>query len=108
MHYYMEKYDRGKWFTALVDRTIPDFCKVITDKNAPWKMIIDHLHRPECPYKENSIDTFDMKLIDSSLPSYYTFSMTGKYRVTFKSTFIDTDGQPYEECQKLSFEIMPF
>lgn len=104
----MEKYDRGKWHTSLLDREIPDFCKVITDKKAPWHIIVDHLKQPSCPYKENNVETFDMKLVESALPPYFTFSMTGKYRVTFISTFKDKDGQSYEECQKLSFEMMPF
>ncbi|KAL7040088.1 hypothetical protein ACKWTF_000262 [Chironomus riparius] len=107
MHYFIEKYDRGKWFTSMVDREIPDFCKVITDKKAPWHFIVDHLKRPSCPYAKNGVETFNMELVESALPSYYTFTMTGKYRVTFISTFTGEDGQPYDECQRLGFEMMP-
>jgi hypothetical protein len=107
MHYFIEKYDRGKWFTALVNREVADFCEVISDKKAPWYFISSHLKQPNCPFEKNTGESFDMELVKSILPSYYTYAMTGKYRVTFVSSFVGEDAQPYEECWKLSFEMLP-
>lgn len=108
MHYHIEKYDRGHWFTSMINREIPDFCKVIADPKAPWRLITSHLKKNKCPYDAGSAETFDMEPIShSQLPDYINFSMTGRYRVTFTSIFTDEDGSTNQECWKAGFEVMP-
>jgi hypothetical protein len=108
MHYYIEKYDRGQWHMAIMDRVIPDFCKVMADKKAPWSVFMNHVKQKQCPIQAGFEQKFDMELvIESKLPDYFGYTMIGRYRMFAVSHFIETDGTVFEECLKLSFEILP-
>lgn len=109
LRYYIEKYDRGQWHTSIIDREIPDFCKVINDQKAPWKIFTSHLKQKTCPYEAGYEQTFDMEPVpEAVLPPYFSVTMIGKYRAVTISYLIDENGKTHEECSKISFEIMAF
>ncbi|KAG5676223.1 hypothetical protein PVAND_006072 [Polypedilum vanderplanki] len=107
MHYYIERFDRGSWHMAIMDRVIPDFCKVMADPKAPWSVFVNHLRQKQCPFEEGYEQKFDMEYVkESILPEYYGLGMMGQYRVFCVSHFLEQDGNIFEECLKLTFDIV--
>jgi hypothetical protein len=107
MHYFIEKYDRGQWHTAMINRQIPDFCKVMGDPKAAWAVFMNHVKHKECPIEAGYEQTFDMEYVkEAELPDSVGFAMMGRYRTMVISTYVDEDEKVFEECLKLTFEIV--
>lgn len=102
-YYFIEKFDRNQWNTAMIDKKIPDFCNALKDKQAPWYFFTSKLKGNGCPFHAGRVENFNM------VPAYIlpramaNFALIGKYRVTFYSYFSEST-----DCLRTGFELTEF
>ena len=106
-YYFIEKFDRGQWNRALIDRKIPDFCNGFSNKNEPWFMFTSHFTTKTCPFKAGMVQNFDREEWGKISP-LITYSFIGKYRTTFFSYLKDDKGIEQTDCLRSQFEIADF
>lgn len=106
-YYYIEKFDRGQWNRALIDRRIPDFCKGIANENEPWYMFTSHWKQQKCPYEAGWSQTFEHEEWGKLSP-LVTYSFIGKYRTTFFSYIKDDKGVEQTDCVRNQFEVADY
>lgn len=103
-HMYVEKFDRGKWNIALLDRKIADFCKSIQNPVELWYRFTSKLQHNSCPFHVGDEEDFDNKPV-TKLPDYFSRTLIGKYRFHFRM-FIPDGNIIRNECIRIGFEIM--
>jgi hypothetical protein len=47
---FAEKFEREQWHVAVINRVIPDFCKVIQKPTEPWYYVTKKLEHKYCPF----------------------------------------------------------
>jgi hypothetical protein len=101
-YYYIEKFDRNQWNTALIDKKIADFCDALHEKKAPWYFFTSKM-KSVCPFEAGTEDNFNMVPTYSLPKAMANFALIGKYRVTFYSYFAEST-----DCTRTAFEITEF
>lgn len=104
IHVYMEKFDRGQWNVALIDRQVSDMCQELQNPAMPWYFLTSLYKKKDCPYPAGHIETIVNGTV-GELPDGVDRSLFGKYRFIGKSTF-QVDLQAEQECFRGGFDVI--
>lgn len=102
----MEKFDRGQWNTAIIDRRVPDFCAEIQNPAMPWYFLTSQFQHKQCPFPAGHVEVFTKGKV-YVVPEEAPTTLVGKYRLIMVSTF--RNGLKEEtECAEGGFELMEY
>lgn len=101
----MEKFERSKWHSSLINRKIPDYCTGLQNPAEPWYSFTSGFQKKECPYDAGHVEIFD-GLAVATVPDYFPPTFIGKFRISFYSFHIDDDNSEVTDCMRVGFEII--
>lgn len=104
-HIYIEKYERGKWHIAIVDKKVNDFCQSIQDPKQIWYRFTSRLKHKNCPFEAGYVEAFE-NLKVGKLPDYFSYALLGRYRSTWSFDLPDGSGKLQNQCVRIGFEIV--
>lgn len=105
VHYFIEKYERLKWHTQIIDRRVSDFCAVLQSIKEPWYELTSSFGKKNCPYEAGHVETFtNVRVAKHTDKIPYNF--IGKYRATMKSFFKDENGSEVIDCARVGLEAI--
>lgn len=101
---YIEKFERGIWNRAVLNRKGDDFCGTLRNPVEPWYDLFSKFQKRGCPYPPGYVETFK-NLKVAGAPENIPATFIGKYRIMMKYTFIEKTGGSYTDCSSLSIEV---
>lgn len=101
---YIEKFERGQWHRAVLNRKGDDFCGTLQNPVEPWYGLFSHFQKRDCPYPPGHVESFK-NLKVAGAPDVIPFTFIGKYRCTMKLTFNEDNGGEYTDCSSLMMEV---
>lgn len=96
----LEKFERGKWHTAILNRNVDDLCASLQNPSEPWYDFFSNFKKKDCPFPAGHVETFENQKI-KGIPEYIPYNFIGKYRATVKFFF-----PKQTDCAALMFEVM--
>lgn len=100
---YLERFDRGKWNQAFVDRNYPDLCQSFKNPLDPLYTQVWQLGK-ECPYPAGYVQKFEQGEV-IQMPPGFPKSAEGRYRLTAEFTVFD-GSEKYEECVQAVADVV--
>lgn len=95
MRVFVERFDRGEWNQAFIDRTYQDLCLSFKNPLDPMYLHLSQIGH-ECPFPVGYVKNFDHGKI-LQIPSGFPDNAEGKYRLTVEFTTI-TGSEKRGEC----------
>lgn len=100
---FIEKFDRGQWNIAIINRKVDDICPSLQNPSEPWYDFFSKFHQKNCPFAAGHVETF--KNYSVHTPDYIPRNFMGQYRATTSFEF-EIDGKVHHDCVRLSLEII--
>lgn len=94
---FLERFDRGEWNQAFIDRTYPDLCKSFKNPLDPVYSQLWQLGK-ECPFPAGYEQKFEHGEV-IQLPPGFPKDAEGRYRLTAEFTFFDGSKKSVECIQ---------
>lgn len=101
---YLEKFNRGKWEVAILNRKGDDFCALIQNPMEPWYDFFSKFKHKYCPFPPGHVETFKNQKM-AAAPEFIPRNFIGKYRCTVKYIFPEDNGEQ-TDCCSLIMEVV--